>query len=148
MGEILREDINIDGMLLALNKDEISRCVPFKPISLFFILQQILAPWLSGKKIDLTLYEVFKTVAFCIPRLNYALKNYAVDETLIAKVTGKLFKIIHKKSPETLEQLGASYLQHSQKREELLIILKTAGEDASPESIKWNLLEQIRKKVI
>ena len=48
MSEIIREDINIDGVLLALDQEEISRCIPFKTISPFFILQQILVPWLSG----------------------------------------------------------------------------------------------------
>ena len=99
MSEIIREDINIDGVLLALDQEEISRCIPFKTISPFFILQQILVPWLSGKKIDLTLYEVFKTLVFCIPRLNYALQRLKtfgeVDNRSIFKSFFDYFEPLH-----------------------------------------------------
>jgi hypothetical protein len=52
MSEILREDINIEGILLGLKKDELSKTVPYKIMSPTFVLQQVLAPWWWGKKID------------------------------------------------------------------------------------------------
>ena len=70
MSEILREDINIDGILLALRKDELSKTIKEnKIISPIFILQQILAPWWWGKKIDLTLSDILKTIVFCISQI-------------------------------------------------------------------------------
>ena len=78
MGEILREDINIEGILLGLRNDELSidRLVPYKIISPMFILQQILAPWWWGKKIELTFNDVVKGIVFCASRILYITTNY------------------------------------------------------------------------
>ena len=40
MSEILKEDINIDGILIAPKNEELAKCVPFSIISPIFILQQ------------------------------------------------------------------------------------------------------------
>ena len=76
MSEILREDINIEGILLGLKKDELSKAVPYKIISPTFVLQQVLAPWWWGKKIDLTLNDVFKGIAFGVAQIPYITTNY------------------------------------------------------------------------
>ena len=76
MGEILREDINIEGILLGLRKDELSKTVPYKILSLTFVLQQVLAPWWWGKKIDLTLNDVIKGIAFGVAQIPYITMNY------------------------------------------------------------------------
>ena len=60
MSEILRQDIDIDGILLALTKDEILKLFPFKIMPLSFMIQQILTPWCWRKIIDLNLYKVIK----------------------------------------------------------------------------------------
>ena len=76
MSEILREDINIEGILLGLKKDELSKAVPYKIISPTFVLQQVLAPWWWGKKIDLTLNDVIKGIAFGVAQIPYIITNY------------------------------------------------------------------------
>ena len=76
MSEILREDINIEGILLGLKKDELSKSVPYKIMSPTFVLQQVLAPWWWGKKIDLTLNDVIKGVAFGFTQIPYIITNY------------------------------------------------------------------------
>jgi hypothetical protein len=40
MSEILKEDIRIDGILIAPKNEELAKCVPFSIISPIFILQQ------------------------------------------------------------------------------------------------------------
>ena len=76
MSEILREDINIEGILLGLKKDELSKSVPYKIMSPTFVLQQVLAPWWWGKKIDLTLNDVIKGIAFGFAQIPYIIRNY------------------------------------------------------------------------
>ena len=76
MSEILREDINIEGILLGLKKDELFKAVPYKIISPTFVLQQVLAPWWWGKKIDLTLNDVIKGIAFGVAQIPYITTNY------------------------------------------------------------------------
>ena len=60
MSEILRQDIDIDGILLALTKDEILKLFPFKIMPLSFMIQQILTPWWQRKNINLTWYNLIK----------------------------------------------------------------------------------------
>ena len=60
MSEILRQDIDIDGILLALTKDEIPKLFPFKIMPLSFMIQQILTPWWWRKIVNLTWYKVIK----------------------------------------------------------------------------------------
>ena len=40
LSEIFKEDINIDGILIAPKNEELAKCVPFSIISPIFILQQ------------------------------------------------------------------------------------------------------------
>ena len=76
MSDILREDVNIEGILLGLKKDELSKAVPYKVMSPTFVLQQVLAPWWWGKKIDLTLNDVIKGIAFGFAQIPYIFTNY------------------------------------------------------------------------
>ena len=41
-----------------------------------FVLQQVLAPWWWGKKIDLTLNDVIKGIAFGFAQIPYIITNY------------------------------------------------------------------------
>ena len=70
MSEILKEDIKIDGILIGAKNEELGKCVSYSPISLTFILQQILAPWWYGKKIDLTLVQAINTVIYFASRIS------------------------------------------------------------------------------
>merc|ERR1712020_428529 len=64
MGEILREDINIQGILLGLEDEEICQIVPQTFISISFVLRQLLTPWFIGKRIDVNLFHMIKTMFF------------------------------------------------------------------------------------
>ena len=88
MSEILREDINIEGILLGLRKDELSKVVPSTIISPTFVLQQVLAPWWWGKKIDLTLNDVIKGIAFCVAQIPVIITNY--NDYKVPKTFGEL----------------------------------------------------------
>ena len=75
MNEILKEDIKIDGILIGATNEELAKCVSYSPISPKFILQQVLAPWWYGKKIDLTLTQVIVTATFFASRIRYESKK-------------------------------------------------------------------------
>lgn len=70
MGEILRQDIAMEGILLAPTDEELKElCVQYKVMSPLFIAQQVLMPWWFGKKIDLTLLQVIRIAMFLIPTI-------------------------------------------------------------------------------
>ena len=69
MGQIMREDIQIKGIVLGAQNTELEQCHPFSLMSAKFILQQLFLPWIFGKKIDLTLVQALKTILFFASRL-------------------------------------------------------------------------------
>ena len=80
MSEIFKEDINIDGILIAPKNEELGKCVPFSIISPIFILQQVLAPWWYGKKIDLTLSQVIRTIIYFASRYRYFIEKLVLTD--------------------------------------------------------------------
>ena len=52
MGEIFREEINIDGILLALKETEFERCVPISSMKSSFLIKQLLTPKWAGRRIS------------------------------------------------------------------------------------------------
>lgn len=56
-------------MYLFFTDQELDQCVPYSIISIPFVLQQLFLPFL-GKKIDLTLWQVIKTILFFGSRIS------------------------------------------------------------------------------
>ena len=48
MSEIFRQDINIDGILLGLQENEMEKCVPVHAMSFGFMMKQMITPSWAG----------------------------------------------------------------------------------------------------
>ena len=64
MSEIFRQDINIDGILLGLQENEMEKCVPVHAMSAGFIIKQMLTPSWAGRRISQSTGEIIKMMTF------------------------------------------------------------------------------------
>ena len=85
MGEIIREEVNIDGIRLGLTEDELKKCAPLSGMSNGFLLQQMLTPSWAGRRIDQGPIDMIKMVAFFAKKMS-TLK----DDSFVKEATGKL----------------------------------------------------------
>ena len=64
MSEIFRQDINIDGILLGLQENEIEKCVPVVAMSSGFMIKQMFTPSWAGRRISQSTGEIIKMMKF------------------------------------------------------------------------------------
>ena len=60
IGEILREDINIDGLFCGLTDKEISRVSPLESKSISWVILNSIIPYFMGSKVDFNIFELYQ----------------------------------------------------------------------------------------
>ena len=64
MSEIFKQDINIDGILLGLQENEMEKCAPVLAMSAGFMISQMFTPSWAGRRISQSTGEIIKMMTF------------------------------------------------------------------------------------
>ena len=60
IGEILREDINIDGLFCGLTDKDITRVSPLESKSMSWVILNSVIPYFMGSKVDFNIFELYQ----------------------------------------------------------------------------------------
>ena len=95
MGEIIKEEIKIDGIYLGLTEEEIKNVFKLRELSSSYIMTQSLTPKWAGRRLDFTIMDMMKNMKI--------IKELTEDFNKQPKLTKELVGVEESKSIEAMQ---------------------------------------------